>query len=590
MRRARAVGGFLKSLLIALWLWFLRRAISFHMPFLALAALGAGACLANAFFGAEPDARTRRVSLISGCVFSFFSLLGNYECFAAGRWQSGPLRAAALLASFAGGAALMREAIVFLSVRFSRETPPCRRGNGGRAFLVFFALLAGCNLTVMFMAYYPGILSYDSIHQLWEILSGQIQNDHYPYFYTQLLRLLFGAGLSVFGNRNAAVACCSVFQILCVAAAFAYALTTLHEAGAPRFAVALSLLWYASMPYHILYSFTMWKDVLYAAAGSLLLTAAYRLLTGAGSEGRDRLLLTLGILGMCLFRKNGFLACALSALALFGRLPRARRLFPRAACALAAGFFLSHLLPPLLGARGSDAIEALSIPLQQISRVVAEEDDLTGEERALLAHAADVSKIPSVYKSTISDPMKELVRKTGDQAYLSSHAPDYLRLWLALGLRHHKAYVLAWVDQTRGFWNGGYDYIYAVDVIVSQGSVGLTLQHRWPWLSSRISAYMWRCIERTWFGHPLQLCVSMGLYLWVLFACAAARFSARKNEALLFLPAACNLLTLLVSTPVYCEFRYNYLLFAAFPLMLVGMLSPAGMIRSPAETNRLKSR
>ena len=238
------------------------------------------------------------------------------------------------------------------------------------------------------------------------------------------------------------------------------------------------------------------------------------------------------------------------------------------------------MLPGMLGARGSDAIEARSIPLQQISRVVTEKDDLTEEERALLNHAADVSRIPSTYKNTISDPMKELVRKTGDQTRLMKHGAEYFRLWLALGLRHPGTYLLAWTDQTRGYWNGGYDYIYAVDVIISQGSVGLHMEHRWPWLSRLLSSYMWRCIERSWFGHPDQLFISMGLYLCVLFACAAALFSARRKDALLFLPAAANLLTLLISTPVYCEFRYNYLLFTAFPLMLFGMLFPAGNSRT----------
>ena len=576
MNRVRSFSHVLvKSLLIAVWLWFLRRAVSFHMPFLALSALGIFAVFINGIRETQPDVRTRRISALAGCFFVFFSLLGNYECFCSPNIETVPLRIAALLLSFLGGAVLMAESVLCLSERLFRSRPPVRRVRNTHVYPLFFLLFAGLNLTVMFMAYYPGILSYDSVHQLWEILTGEIQNDHYPFFYTQLIGLLFRGGLWLFGSRNAAVACCSVFQILVMASIFAYVLSTLYETGIPLTALILSLFWYLLMPYHIYYSFTMWKDVLYAGTGALMLTATYRLLTSNRTVRRDRFLMALGILGMCLFRKNGFWACALSAWVLFLLFPRSRTLFPATICLLVAGFFLSHIVPVMVGARGSDAIEALSIPLQQISRVVTEEDDLTEEERALLTRVVDVSRIPSTYKKTISDPMKELVRKTGDQSLLSRQAARYLRLWLTLGLRHPAAYIRAWVDQTRGFWNGGYDYIYAVDVIVSQGTIGLHLEHRWPWLSNLLSAYMWRCIERSWFGHPEQLFVSMGLYLWVLFACAVALISARRKDALLFLPAAANLLTLLVSTPVYCEFRYNYLLFTAFPLMLLGMLFPA---------------
>ena len=34
----------------------------------------------------------------------------------------------------------------------------------------------------------------------------------------------------------------------------------------------------------------------------------------------------------------------------------------------------------------------------------------------------------------------------------------YLKLWVNLGLRHPGEYVKAWVDQTKGYWNGGYAY------------------------------------------------------------------------------------------------------------------------------------
>ena len=192
----------------------------------------------------------------------------------------------------------MSELVRCLSNRVLQQKPLSGRARNRRVCFVFFLLLSVLNLTVMFMAYYPGVLSYDSIHQLWEILTGKIQNDHYPYFYTQLIGLLFRCGLHAFGTRNEAIACCSVFQILVMASVFAYVLSTMYEAGVPWTALILSLIWYLLMPYHIFFSFTMWKDGLYAGAGALMLTAVYRILTGNRSARRDGFLLALGMLGM----------------------------------------------------------------------------------------------------------------------------------------------------------------------------------------------------------------------------------------------------------------------------------------------------
>ena len=101
MNRVRSFSHILvKSLLIAVWVWFLRRAVSFHMPFLALAGLGVFAAFINEARKIQPDVRARRISVLSGCFFAFFSLLGNYECFGSPNIETFPLKIAALLLSF----------------------------------------------------------------------------------------------------------------------------------------------------------------------------------------------------------------------------------------------------------------------------------------------------------------------------------------------------------------------------------------------------------------------------------------------------------------------------------------------------------
>lgn len=59
-----------------------------------------------------------------------------------------------------------------------------------------------------------------------------------------------------------------------------------------------------------------------------------------------------------------------------------------------------------LNVKQPDTIEALSIPAQQIARVVVEEKELTDEQRVLLNNIVDVEKIPEVYSTIFQDPLK----------------------------------------------------------------------------------------------------------------------------------------------------------------------------------------
>ena len=69
-----------------------------------------------------------------------------------------------------------------------------------------------------------------------------------------------------------------------------------------------------------------------------------------------------------------------------------------------------------------DTIEALSIPAQHIARVITDGGELTQEQEELLSKVVDLERVPKEYDSTISDPIKTLVREKGNQDYIKEHA------------------------------------------------------------------------------------------------------------------------------------------------------------------------
>lgn len=121
-------------------------------------------------------------------------------------------------------------------------------------------------------------------------------------------------------------------------------------------------------------------------------------------------------------------------------------------------FIMKRPVLAMLNVSQPDTVESLSIPMQQIARVVVDENDLSSQQTELLSKVIDIEKIPDSYSPILHDPIKLLVREKGTVKYLKEHIAEYTKLYLELGLKHPIKFVEAWVDQTKGYWNGGYEY------------------------------------------------------------------------------------------------------------------------------------
>lgn len=83
----------------------------------------------------------------------------------------------------------------------------------------FFIIFAG--FFVYFLAFYPGVLSKDSISQMQQILGISPASNHHPWIHTQLIGICYQIGVNVFGSRNAGVATYSLVSILILSVSFA---------------------------------------------------------------------------------------------------------------------------------------------------------------------------------------------------------------------------------------------------------------------------------------------------------------------------------------------------------------------------------
>ena len=249
--------------------------------------------------------------------------------------------------------------------------------------------------------------------------------------------------------------------------------------------------------------------------------------------------------------------------------------------ALITAFIIKGPVYTAMGVKPVDLIESLSIPVQQISAVASQPNNLTPEQTELLENVVDIDRIADTYEPVISDPIKSIIREKDNQDYIAEHKEDFLKLWISLGLSYPDIYLKAYVNQTCGYWYPDVQYWIATTNGLSS-SIDIKNSPKTGALTGFMDNYCFSYIETPFFG----LFSSIGLGVWVLIFMAGAAIKKHGSAAaLIYIPVVGVWLTLLIATPVYSEFRYIYCLFTALPLFCaVPFININDALKAPVTT------
>ena len=215
----------------------------------------------------------------------------------------------------------------------------------------------------------------------------------------------------------------------------------------------------------------------------------------------------------------------------------------------------------------ADFVESLSIPVQQIARVIANGESLTEHEAAYVDQLMDLDQIAAAYQPDCSDNIKNLIRQKGIRT-LEADKDEFFKIWLSIGIEHPKAYFDAYTAQTNGYW---YPDV-ACEVGLADGIYPNEFGLRWqPLIHGNVIIKIKELLFKLPEMIPLYgLLWSMGFLLWALILLGALGLRMGKPaSALVCLPVLLLMLTLCIATPVAAEFRYAYAAFYALPLLIV---------------------
>ena len=482
---------------------------------------------------------------------------------------------------------LFRKILYFLQKRPAEK-------NGRKVFLGSL-LLDFLAWFPAFLAYYPAICAYDMPVQVEQAASG-MYIDHHPIAHTLLLEGAMQLGENLFGNVNTGIGCYALFQMLLLAAAFAFGIYCLYRHGARSIwliLIQLLCMWY---PFHMYISLSVTKDTVFSAF-FLMGLLAFREMT----EGRKSYvpLFVFAGTGMILFRNNGKYAFLVLLFVLFGAFifGRHQRKFWGKIFLLAAGVFLvgNMLLSGIfkaVNAEQGDKREMLSIPIQQLSRtmlyhggvgVLPEDDGAMSDRDRALINDFILDEAYREYRPDFTDPVKRhtntYVARYRPKEFLSTYLGlflqfpgDYLNAALAVDAGYlypgdiSHAYINAQEGQPAG---GGYVQTRWDEAVLT--GRGIYKDSRWPKLREHLEKW---ADDNAYLKIPvLKYLFVPGVWIWLYLLLAewlllTRRFAKCLPLALIF----GYFLTLLLGPAV--QLRYLYPMMAAFPFLLVLSLLP----------------
>ena len=524
------------------------------------------------------------LSAILSVLFSSFTLSAQYPVIL-GSLTSRLFCAVLLFLTFVG----LLLIYYYLSIWFLQNAANVTLVGSGYsyAWIPFLAALI-CLLCWLpyFLYEYPGVMTPDSINQYAQVIGAYELSNHHSVVHTALIGLFYRIGMSLTGDPHTGLMLYTVAQMLFMAFAAGYVVRTLQKASVITPVLVITICFYALMPYNGAFAVTIWKDIPFAGCMTIFAAALARFLlrgsAAASSDAVPRLSVSeyftlllpyvLSCILLCLLRENGWYAIVVSIpFILFTYRKWLKVMIPLHLVILALVLFVKYPVMQVYEIRQADYVESLSIPVQQLARVIADGESLTENEAEFLGQLMDLEQVPEVYQPEVSDNMKNLIRP--NSAYLKSHKTLFFQTWLSVGVRHPKTYFDAYVAQTKGYWYPDVHCEVGLADGIYPNEFGLSWQ---PVIKGSVIIKIKEILFKLPDLVPLYgLLWSMGFLLWVLLLLTALCLRLGKPAgALICLPFILLTATLCVATPVATEFRYAYAIFYALPLLIMAPFIP----------------
>lgn len=325
----------------------------------------------------------------------------------------------------------------------------------GSSFFMTAVSIFICYIPV-FLAVYPGFFVYDAQDELMQVITREFST-HHPLLHVLLLGGVIQLVYKITGSYNLGIACYTLFQMAVLSGIFAYVICRLKTEGMKRAGRIGMAFYFGLFPVIVMFALCSAKDGLFTGMVLLLLFMLRELFDSPVDFYKKKahvILLTVSALGMSLLRHNGFYAFVVFTVVagITCKQTELVKVWKKAGITLVvilAGYFLiNSAMETVLSADDSENQELLTVPIMQMARVYAyEQDSLQEEDKNTLYEILPHDALMR-YNPKVSDGVKV---DFNNEAYRNNPG-KYLKLWAKLGKEHPFAYLNAWFMTSYGFW------------------------------------------------------------------------------------------------------------------------------------------
>lgn len=429
-----------------------------------------------------------------------------------------------------------------------------------RKFLIYMIILVLCWLPY-FLRFYPGIMTRDSYYSI-HFVEKTILSDHHTFGHTWFFGMFYLIGKAIFTNLNAAVAFYMIIQMFICSFIFVKIIKFLYEKGVNKIIIIIATLFIYFSPLYAIYSITLWRDILFGMSFVLLFISLCEFIENGYKFTKSALInYIFAILFILFFRNNGIYIFIffIPFLISFSKKNKMKLAISHI-LVIIAYFVIKGPIFDYFNVQKSVTSEAYSVPLQQIARVLASDYNVSEKDYDYLNSLFDVEKVKTNYTPYISDPVKGLV----DSKKLSNTKTHFFKVWFKLLIKYPSVYIESYLCQTLGYW-------YPDVIYWATGEESKNIFDEDVYSDPIMKNYLGVLDHTTSRRIPLSnLFWSLGLmFLIFSFSIMVLIYKKQYRYLLCYSPVFCLWISLMLSSPVFCELRYIYGLFASIILIMI---------------------
>ena len=432
-----------------------------------------------------------------------------------------------------------------------------------------------------FLTFYPGGVYIDTWTAL-EMLTGKIEfTSQQPVLYTLMLNIV----KTFLPDYYTGFAILTAFQVILMVSILTYFIYWILDKGIHPIVAFFVVAFFMFFRLFPLYSVSIWKDTPF----SLILFLFTLLIIDTISEFKENKISVSTIVKfniLTLFtvflRSNGIYLVLASIITLFicfskkilkEKVINFKWFSISLLITIIICMIIQHSLV-LLGIKESPKVEMLAIPLQQISRVVAVDGNISESQKELIEKVLPTENIKKQYRALLADKIKW--DSKFNEKYLYEHLPEYFKLWFELLLQNPSEYVISYLLETSGFWTFNVVGPEAYQSAVTWETLNNKVQNQ-NLIADNSNFDFWNNMLAVGY-------YSGGLFFWITAISGLITFRLCEKKYLIGYVIPLTLwLTVMVATPMGQALRYVYILVLILPLNL---LYPAIFAKESIKINK----